>query len=540
MTDSDLLQGSDLSVLEGRDGWLFVKQIAGVDSLLFHTDDHALADSVYARWVAVLRHRREHFAREGIAYVTLAVPDACVVYPDKLPVDIRLTDRSPITRLAALLDEPTRQQLVYPLQALTDGRRRHETFQSVDSHWTDWGAWLGYLETMHALQSSGLGMRILESADLAWSSRPVFGALGAMMTPERSVILPVAKIKRPAAHVTQRVTTETRRSYTVIEQDAPDLPVAMIYRDSFMNAPAKFFSESFRRTILVSSPNAIFYDLLERERPDVVIHEFAELGLVHLPDGPSHADFRWMFGDLLLDDPLAVADQRKSRSLLKTGRFDDALTASDDVLARVRPNARLMVHRARLHLALGRLDAAIEALRHATSLDVTDGSPWFFLAQALLQKQRLPEAVAAFERATAIEPRHADFWPPAITATLQTGDPARACALSERGSALHPNNPALAHAQSCVLVALERLEEAEAASRRAIALEPASPAHRQHLARVLIRRGNWQEARFCLDEVTRLAPGDSTTAALLDYIDRHSGAAMTAGESDSTDDRGEV
>ena len=32
--------------------------------------------------------------------------------------------------------------------------------------------------------------------------------------------------------------------------------------------------------------------------------ELAERGLVIVPDEPSRADFRWMFGDLLLDDSL--------------------------------------------------------------------------------------------------------------------------------------------------------------------------------------------------------------------------------------------
>lgn len=34
-----------------------------------------------------------------------------------------------------------------------------------------------------------------------------------------------------------------------------DLPVAVIHRDSGMTAPAKFFSESFRRTVFVATPN---------------------------------------------------------------------------------------------------------------------------------------------------------------------------------------------------------------------------------------------------------------------------------------------
>jgi len=527
-TEADLLQGGDISVIEGLDGWLFLKEFAGGDVMRLYTDADALDPSVYERWAAVLTRRRRNFARAGIAYLTLVVPDACLAYSDKLPDDIVLTRHSPFARLAALLDEETLQQCVYPLKALIDGRWTEETFQAVDSHWTDWGSWLGYVETLRALLPTVPRLRMLGLDDIQWTSRPVFGSLGAVMNPERSVILPAATVKNPRAQVTRRVTTEIRRSYTVIEQDAPDLPVAVIVRDSFMTAPAKFFAESFRRTIFVSSPNIVFHDLVERERPDVIIHELAERGLVIVPDEPSRADFRWMFGDLLFDDSLAVADQRKSRSLLKAGRFEDALAASDDVLARVTPNARLMVHRARLHISLGRLDAAIEALRHATTLDVADGSPWFFLAQALLQKQRVGEAVSAFERATEIEPGQEAFWPTAITSALHAGDPARALALSDRGAALHPDSPALAHARSCVLVALDRVEEAEAAIRRSLTFEPGSAVYGQHLVSVLIRRGEWQAAYRHLADLQRRTPGDPTLAQFAAYLDQHSDAA-TAG-----------
>ncbi len=400
----NLLQGNDFTVSEGRDGWLFLKTFDGVDVMSLHTDEQALPESAYERWATVLARRRERFAEQGITYLTLIVPDAHLVYRDKLPDDITLADRSPFARLAARLDEPTLRQTIYPLQTLIDGRETEETFQSADSHWTDWGAWLGYLDTVRALQARLPRVRVLNDAAVEWSTRQTFGALGAALEQQAGVPVPVAKLKSPAARVIKRVTNEIRHGFFVSEQDAPDLPVAVILRDSAMTAPAKFFSESFRRTVYVASENAVLYDLLEQEKPDVVIHELAERHLVYVPDEPSLHDFRWMVGDLLLDDSSAVADQRKSRSSLTAGKLDEALAASDDVLARVAPNARVLLHRARIHSASGRIDAAIEALHHAVTLDRTDAAPWFALGEAFVAKDRLADAAAAFERAAELEP----------------------------------------------------------------------------------------------------------------------------------------
>ncbi len=452
----NLLQGNDFTVTEGRDGWLFLKDFDGVDVMGLYTDEHALPESLYERWAATLTRRRERFAEQGITYLTLIVPDASLVYRDKLLDDIKLSDRSPFAQLAALLDEPTRQQTIYPLQTLIDGRDTEETFQSADSHWTDWGAWLGYLETVRALRGMLPHVRVLDPDEVEWTTRPTFGALGAAREQESPVPVPVAKVKKPSARVIKRVTNEIRHGFFVAEQDAPDLPVAVVLRDSGMTAPAKFFSESFRRTVYVASENAVLYDLLEQEKPDAVIHELAERHLVFVPEEPSRNDFRWMVGDLLLEDSSAVADQRKSRSLLAAGQLEEALSASDDVLARVAPNARVMLHRARIHTSSGRPDAAIEALHHATTLDPRDAAPWFSLGEALMHKQRLPDAVSAFERATEVEPYQEAFWPPAIAAAVQAGDLERAAALSERAAALHPDSPELANSARDVAAAQDR------------------------------------------------------------------------------------
>jgi Flp pilus assembly protein TadD len=517
MTAPDSLQSGSVTVLEGRDDWLFLKSCDDCDVMRLYTDGHAVDAEVYGRWATVLTRRREYFAHEAITYLTLVVPDTWLVYEDKLPEGVRAIERTPFVRLAALLDDTAGHQLVYPLRELIDNRTIQDTYQAIDPHWSDWGAWLGYLATMRALAAHLPRLRMIELEDIDWSWREVHGALGTALQPERTATLPSATVRSPLGRVVRQVTTETRDSYTVTEQDAPELPVAVIFHDSFMTASAKFFSESFRRAIFVSSSNTIFYDLVEQERPDVVIHELGERALVHPPSEPTILDFRATFGDLLLDDPHAVADQRRSRSLLRAGRPAEALEASDDVVARLGPNARVMIHRARLHLTLGRVDAAIEALRHATTLDPADGPGWYYLGQALAQKGRVADAMAAFERAVELEPRQVTFWPFAVATALRI-DPTRALELSRRGSLWHPGSPALAHAASSVLVVLDRLEDAEAAARRAVALDPSSAGYARQLAAVLIRRENWQGAYDVLVDVVQEAPDDADVARFLAHV----------------------
>jgi alginate O-acetyltransferase complex protein AlgJ len=498
---TDVLRGRPISVVEGRDGWLFLGGYGNTDVLRLYTDEHSIGDDVLARWARTLARRQAYLASRGITYLTFVVPDAYAVYPDKLPAGVDLAASTPFERLSPILDEAVMAGCVFPLQQLIDGRSSEETFQSVDTHWTDWGGWLGYNAAMSALQLVLPTIRIVRPDELTWSVRSIFGALGSIVTPERSASAPVAKITRPAARVTLHITTEMRDGYVVFEQDAPELPSAVIFRDSFMTAPGKFFCESFRRTVFVSSPNTVFYDLVERERPEVVIHQLAERRLWYPPVEPSPFDFRAIFGDLLLDDPQAVAAQRRSRSLASNGRADEALVANDEALTRTRPTARLLMHRAKLHAALGRTDAAVEALRHATTLSLSDGGAWHALSHLYSEQERAAEAFSAAVRAVELEPAQAAYWTTAVVAAVRSGEVAQAADLARRGRELCPDSEQPYYAESVALLALNRLEEAEAAIRSALELAPSAVLYSRQLASILMRREDWAAAEECLARI---------------------------------------
>jgi Flp pilus assembly protein TadD len=524
-TGADVLQGKPMSVVEGRDGWLFLVVYGNTDVLRLYTDEHSIGDDVLEYWARTLAHRQEYLTSRGIVYLTFIAPDAYPVYRDKLPASVELAPRTPFERLRPMLDESVLASCVFPLQELIDGRSSEATFQSVDSHWTDWGAWIGYKAAMIALQPAVPNIRVLRSDEVSWSSSRRFGALGAVVTPERSATVRVAKVTDPAARLTQQVMTEVRDAYLVFEQDAPELPSAVIFRDSFMSAPGQFFAESFRRTIFVSSPNTVFYDLVEEERPDVVIFQGAERRLFYLPVEPSPRDFRSFFGDLLLDDQEAVAAQRRSRSLASQDKAEEALVANDDALARTPPTARLLMHRSKLHAELGRTDAALEALRHATTLNPDDGGVWHALSQLYLEQGRGGEAHSAALRAVELEPEQPSYWTTAVVAAVRAREVAQAVELARRARELCPDSEEPYYAESVALVALNRLEEAQAANRAALELAPWMVRYSCHLASILARREDWAAAEECLTRIPGIDQDQSEPGRLLAMVRERLAAA---------------
>jgi len=272
-----------------------------------------------------------------------------------------------------------------------------------------------------------------------------------------------------------------------------------------MTNAQKFFSESFRRVVYVSHPNRLYFDLVEAEDPDVVIFETVERRLCLAPDEPSLADFRGIFGDLLLEDTDAVAEQVSSRSALLNDDPVAALASNDAVLGRVQPTARLMAYRARVLAELGEVEAALEALRTAATLDPEDAPVLHELARRLRQHGLYAESLAAARRATEIEPRHEAFWTIAITAALEAGQTDEAHRLAQQATE-HHHTANVFYAYSSALVAAGHPEAALAPARRAVELEPDVPLYLRQLLSVLVRTRAWLPAARCLERLRVLDP----------------------------------
>lgn len=493
------------TAVEGRDGWLFLKSVGGVDVLDFYTSEEPLPGDTIERWVDALSRRRSYFEDKGIAYQTVIVPDAHLVYRDKLPEGVQPASRSPYDVLDAALDPATRAQVVYLRDALVAGRERAETYQAVDSHWSDWGAWLGYHASVSELASRGVkNVRPLADSAVAWSTSSTSGALGDTFSPPRTADVPIATILKPGAAEKARVLTESRQAFLVVEKNTKNLPTAVVFRDSFMTSAARFYAENFRRVVFVDSANTVFHDLVEWESPDVVIHEMSERTLAFPPAEPSTNDFRAAFGDLMLDNPHAEADQRMSRSLLRAGRADEALASNDAVLRQVPPTARLMLFRAWIHLSSGQLEAALEALRHATTLDPKDAAPWCQLGQILDLMGRVADAAPAYAHAARAQPELMVYWQLAISAALRADDQVLLGELRAEATERYPDIGKVA--QVAEQLAGRPGDQVEEEAAKAARLQPTDTRLRAQLLAVQLRRGNWEGAAETLGELKELAP----------------------------------
>ena len=66
------------------------------------------------------------------------------------------------------------------------------------------------------------------------------------------------------------------REVVITERDDQDMPVAVVFRDSTCDFLIDFLSSHFKRVIYIWHKGDIYREVIEKEKPDIVINFMAE------------------------------------------------------------------------------------------------------------------------------------------------------------------------------------------------------------------------------------------------------------------------
>jgi hypothetical protein len=288
---------SSPDVTLGRHGWLF---LAG-SSVDYYRAIRPFSPEQLGRWRDMLQSRHDWLASRGIRYLVVFGPNKDSIYPEFMSASLNRVSRE--TRLDQL-QEYLRAHSTVDVLDLREPLRRAKSgpplYYPTDTHWNLLGGFIAYREILRALSAWFPKLQplprdafreirtIMPHGDLAdmlglgdqwaacyyWllprSPRPIRRV---NIDPKFSEGIPEAWWGRPFA----------------TECDAAEGPRALMFRDSFAEALIPFLSPHFRRIAFVIryDSTSVFNfnkELIERERPKVVIQEMVErLLIVDLP-----------------------------------------------------------------------------------------------------------------------------------------------------------------------------------------------------------------------------------------------------------------
>jgi SGNH hydrolase-like domain, acetyltransferase AlgX len=129
------------AALVGRDGWIFLGDIfeANIAQALGR---RVLDDNEVAAWTATLGEESRWLAQRHIASAFVVAPAKWSIYPDRLPRWTRKTDR--VHSFDRILAARGTLPLIDVRDALREARNHADTYSALNSHWTDYGAWVAW------------------------------------------------------------------------------------------------------------------------------------------------------------------------------------------------------------------------------------------------------------------------------------------------------------------------------------------------------------------------------------------------------------
>ncbi len=268
-----------------------------------------------ARSKKILETRDAALKERGIIYKKFAIPEKSVIYPEFLPKilhDLPLNRQRPATMLSDSLPE----SFHYLDEFLIDAKSYGNLYFRGDSH-TNWlGAYFVYLyiaEKMNRVLASS-GRRTVNPVPLSTLKPELASFEGDLsvqlngdsksnlqwewgMVQPKSGFEHLVRYTLPSAEM-GATPTETPPEYRAVEGERKTicmqhsdggLPRAVIFRDSTSDYITDLLGQHFSQSVFIWKEGSVFKDVIERVKPDIVLHIMAERFLVSYPRGVPFA-----------------------------------------------------------------------------------------------------------------------------------------------------------------------------------------------------------------------------------------------------------
>lgn len=284
----------------GLDGWLF----QGFEEDLADRACVEPTDSVLADWVRLQKNRQERLDQMGIEYGWILAPNKHTVHSEYLPEEVRSKVQGCRTERLAGTFRKEALPLIDLRPVLAAKKTNRILYHQTDTHWNQLGAAFGVQEIIDRIRfefpavprfSLGDYEVVVEEdsfeGNLAARLR-VYGETYSenFLRLERRQGEGAARLGDAVAPIDLRVHS---REDLVVEfaTGHADLPTAIVFHDSFGFAAMEMLAEHFESVQFVNFRGLLDYELIEEERPDLVLSLIVELRLLEspAPDGAPPA-----------------------------------------------------------------------------------------------------------------------------------------------------------------------------------------------------------------------------------------------------------
>ncbi|WP_131782172.1 DHHW family protein [Legionella gresilensis] len=272
--------------------------IVGKNDWLFYSDDRSLEDiqgkehlspEELEKWALTIKERGTWLASKGIKYRFVIPPDKHSIFSEYLPASHKRHNFSRFQELMTYLGSNPYVIDLLPILKENKTPDRPKLYFRTDTHWTSYGAYLGYLNIMKSLGNDYLPNTILykrenfkngpkTKRDLAVMARLNLLEEDIVPEPDKNYFYP-AQLLDPLGF--KQNAFKTGATYAPFKTRT-----LLIFHDSFTSGMSRYFSSGFKRVVYFwgMPDNEQFVQLVLQENPDVVIEERVERSMRFVPN----------------------------------------------------------------------------------------------------------------------------------------------------------------------------------------------------------------------------------------------------------------
>jgi hypothetical protein len=269
-------------VLVGREDWLFLRGDSN-DAIGQHTGRVHFGQGELEGLRTLAGERQQTVERLGASWLTAIVPDKEMVYARFLPPGVVPVDRRPVhdyLEAMAAAGAPA----IYMLDEMRRAAAAGDVYMKTDTHWNYKGAFVAYRSICRELGALGISLDQVQEDWVRWSEVPSQGDLGSKLYPEVVEGTEVVADLFPSwGRLVYDNKVRNHGRVLIHEQEREEGPTCVLFGESFGPTLLFFLKESFRRLVFVHT-SMLIPELIELERPDVVISLPIERFLIQIPD----------------------------------------------------------------------------------------------------------------------------------------------------------------------------------------------------------------------------------------------------------------
>lgn len=276
-------------VIVGKQGFLFYAAEGAVENYM---GVKPIGDCELESWVQLFERRARWLASRNVPLVVALVPDKESVYPEMMPSGIAYSGPSKrrADRFAEAIRSRTHISLVHLRPVLIDEKKRHLTYLLTDTHWSQWGAYVGYRELLRAINQAAPQLaksigRPLEMPDLSFGTDRYPGDLNRMLG--LNTIAPEVVNTLEPLH--PAMITGNPDTVIAAGSSNPSQPRLVMFRDSFGVGLIPYLGTHFSHIYAPTTWGFDPQDVL-REKADLVVIEMVERAFNDVvPTDPENA-----------------------------------------------------------------------------------------------------------------------------------------------------------------------------------------------------------------------------------------------------------